>query len=128
MARILVIEDDFEVRTVIRRMIENEGHEVIEAPDGEVGTRIYREQSADLIITDILMPEKEGIETIIELRREFPEVKIIAISGGGKVGSSDYLTLAKKLGATTTLPKPFSGKDLIATVQKHLTDSQEPPV
>ena len=128
MARILVIEDDFRVRTVIRKMLEKEKHEVVEAPNGEAGMNLYREKSADLIITDILMPDKEGIETIIELRRDFPKVKIIAISGGGRIGPGDYLSLAKKVGATTTLLKPFSRQELIETVREQLSDQQDQSV
>ena len=121
MARILVIEDDVAVRTVIRKMLVKDGHEVIEAPDGKVGINLFREDPADLIITDILMPEKEGIVTIMELRRDFPDVNILAISGGGTIASGDYLSLAKKIGATRTLPKPFKGKELIGVVQELLS-------
>ncbi len=79
----------------------------MEAPDGKVALWIYKEKPADLIITDIIMPEKEGIETIMELKREFPDVKIIAISGGGKGDAGQYLDMAKKMGADNTLAKPF---------------------
>ena len=120
MARILVIEDDVAVRTVIRKMLVKNGHEVIEAPDGKVGIKHFWESPADLIITDILMPEKEGIVTIMELRRDFPDVSILAISGGGVITSSDYLALAKKIGATHTLSKPFKSKELIGVVEELL--------
>ena len=120
MARILVIEDDVAVRTVIRKMLVKNGHDVIEAPDGKVGISLFWESPADLIITDILMPEKEGIVTIMELRRDFPDVNILAISGGGKITSGDYLSLAKNIGATRTLSKPFTGKELIGVVEELL--------
>jgi len=83
MARILLIDDDAPVRRTLRKMLERQGYEVEEAPDGKAGLTLYQENPADLIITDLIMPEMEGIETIMELRRRFPDVKIIAMSGGG---------------------------------------------
>ena len=123
MARILVIEDDPQIIKLIRKMLGKEGYEVEGAPDGQIGINLFREKPYDLVITDILMPGKEGITTIIELRRDFPTVKIIAISGGGKIGSGDYLALAQKIGVPDTLPKPFSDIELIEMVRKHLPDS-----
>jgi len=93
---------------------------VIDAPDGKAGISAFREQGADLIISDIIMPEKEGLETVMELRRDFPEVKIIAISGGGFVNPDEYLHLAAKLGAQLTLAKPFERDELLAAVEKLL--------
>ena len=122
MASILLIEDDAEVRTVIRRMLESKNHEVVEAPNGKVGLRLYRKNSTDLVVTDILMPDKEGIETIRELRRDFPEVKIIAISGGGMLGLERYLELAKKMGAQRTLEKLFNGNELNEVVRELLSE------
>lgn len=107
MGRILIIEDDDQVRTLLQLALESEDHEVYTAENGNEGLRIYREQLTELVITDIIMPEKEGIETIIELHREFPNLKIIAISGGGRVHSGDYLAMAKKLGAVKTFSKPI---------------------
>jgi DNA-binding response OmpR family regulator len=112
MARILVIDDDRDVREMLRRILEHDGHEVIEASNGEAGVRLYRERPADVVITDIIMPEKEGIETIRDLRRENPQIKIIAISGGGRIGPSDYLNAARMLGAKKTFSKPFSRQEL----------------
>ncbi len=120
MARILVIDDDSPVRMIIRRMLEAEGHEVVEAVDGESGVKTFRQNPTDLIITDIVMPKKEGLEIIRELRQEFPDVKIIAISGGGKVQGRHYLELAKKLGAAYTFEKPFTWKQLTNTVNELL--------
>jgi len=124
MARILVIEDVEEVRDVIRRTLEAEGYEVVEASDGKEGIKLYREKQADLIITDIIMPDKEGIETIKELRQDFPDMKIIAISGGGRIGPFDYLNLAKQFGASRTLAKPFELKELVKIVRE-LLESHE---
>ena len=120
MADILVIDDDIEVRIVIRRMLEKKGYDVREASEGGEGIRLYREKPADLIITDILMPGKEGIETIIELRKEFPDIRIIAVSGGGRLGPGDYLELAEKIGVQCTLTKPFTWDELIQAVESLL--------
>ena len=121
MARILVIEDEGDIRGLYSRILKNAGHDVIEAPDGKVGINLYRENPADLVITDIIMPEKEGIELIIELRGDFPDVKIIAVSGGGQfMASATCLSLAKGLGAVRTLTKPFSQQELVDTVREVL--------
>jgi CheY-like chemotaxis protein len=90
---------------------------VHEAVDGKEAIENCRSHPADLLITDILMPGQEGIETIVQFRRNYPEVKIIAMSGGGRNNGQSYLELAKKLGALRTLAKPFSIKDFLATVQ-----------
>jgi len=123
MARILVIDDEANIRSLYKRILEQAGHDVREAVDGSQGTTLYRQHGADLVITDILMPQKEGIETIMELRRDFPQVKIIAISGGGQtMSSSACLHLAKRLGAIKTLAKPFSRQELLTAVQEALND------
>ncbi len=83
------------------------GHEVIDALGSKVAISLHREEPADLIIPDLIMPEKDGIETIIELRKDFPEVKIIAMSGGGSIGVEDYLIMAKGLGAMRIFSKPI---------------------
>lgn len=119
MARILVIDDETEIRTLLRRVLERDGYEVTEASDGNVGARLYREKPTDLIITDIIMPEQEGIETIMELRRDFPDAKIIAVSGGGKsMTGTDCLRLAKALGARRTFPKPLNIGEFLESVRE----------
>ena len=117
MARILIIDDDVQILKMLRKTLEHEGHEVIDAANGNKGLRLYREDPTDLIITDIIMPEKEGIETIVELRREFPEVKIIAMSGGGHGEAESYLHMAKGLGAQRTLTKPFGMEELLEAIR-----------
>jgi len=87
MARILVIDDDIQILEMLGQTLEREGYEVVDALDGKEGMRLYREAPTDLVITDIVMPEKEGVETIMELKRDFPDVKIIAMSGGGQINS-----------------------------------------
>ena len=116
MARILVIDDEAPVRNMIRQTLEREGYEVADAGDGRQGMAQLRRQPVDLVITDILMPEQEGIETIRMLRKEFPQIKILAISGGGKTGKLDILPVAQTFGAHRTLAKPFDRKDLLAAV------------
>ncbi|MCK4728855.1 MAG: response regulator [Desulfobacterales bacterium] len=117
MARILVIDDDDQIRAMLQQVLQREGYEVIEAADGKPGMRLFRERGAELIITDIIMPEKEGLETIMELRRDFPSVKIIAMSGGGHVSPKEYLYLAKKLGAQHTLCKPFTRQEILRAIR-----------
>ena len=118
MVSILVIDDEEHIRMLIRKMLELSGYEVYEAPDGKVGLELYRKKPTDLIITDILMPEKEGLETIMELRRYYPKAKIIAISGGGQIGNLSFLSAAKHLGALRTLTKPFTHKELLKTIKE----------
>lgn len=123
MARILVIDDDPQIRTMLRMMLEREGYEVTEAPDGAVGVQEFRKAPFDVVITDLLMPEKEGIETIIELKRDFPNVKIIAISGGGQhMGADNFLRLAQKIGAKHSLRKPFKRDELINMIEELLAE------
>lgn len=117
MPRILIIEDEVQVRKLTRQMLEMEGFEVLEAGDGDSGLKTFTENEIDLIITDIIMPGKEGIETILELRRENPGVKIIAMSGGGRMGPDGYLELARKFGANQTFRKPFDRLELVQAVK-----------
>lgn len=123
MAQILVIDDDAEIRKMLRIMLEREGYGVEDAYDGDVGVTIYRENPSDLVITDIVMPEKEGIETIRTLKRENPNVKIIAMSGGGRIMPDSYLKLAKSLGADKTFTKPIEKKKLLQAITDLLEEN-----
>jgi len=107
---------------MLRQLLERAGYEVVEAPDGAVGLALYYEHPADLVITDILMPEKEGIETISTLRKTASGVKIIAISGGGggRLNKEDVLLSAQAFGALRTLAKPVAREELLAAVQETL--------
>lgn len=126
MSRILVIDDDPEVRQMLRKMLERAGYDVAEATDGKMAMKHYLAQPADLIITDLIMPEKDGIETITDFRRNSPAVKIIAISGGGRYTASDnYLYIAKRLGAHHVLEKPFNHKELLKVIQQLLVNKAE---
>jgi len=118
MPLILIIDDDNKVRGMLRQTLERAGYDVLDAPDGKEGINLYRKDPVDLVITDLIMPEKEGIETIIELKRDFPDVKIVAISGGGQIDSEEYLHMAEKLGAQRTFTKPFELKELLEAVRE----------
>lgn len=115
--RILIIDDDAELRSSMRKMLKSAGHEVVEAENGEHGMDAFRKQPADVVVTDIVMPEKEGIETIQDIRVLSPSVPIVAISGGARGSTLDYLKLARTVGATSTLAKPFRTNELLACVE-----------
>lgn len=116
MANILLIDDESSVRKTIRVILEAQGHHVAEAENGREGLRLCVEHIFDLVISDIIMPEKEGIETIVELRSAHPDLRILAISGGGRIQMGDFLKMAASLGANDTLPKPFLPEQLIEKV------------
>ncbi|MEK7337311.1 MAG: response regulator [Nitrospirota bacterium] len=110
MASILVIDDDEALRLLLREMLEADGHQVREAANGHEGLALYRAQPADLVITDILMPEQDGMEVILELTREFLDARVIAMTGAS--GEQNFLSVAKLFGARHILEKPF-GADQI---------------
>jgi CheY-like chemotaxis protein len=123
MARILVVDDEQQIRLMLRQMLERLGHQVVEAAGGNEAIRSYREDPADVVIMDLIMPDKEGIETISEIRRDYPDARIIAMSGGGRMGPGNYLELATRLGAQRTLPKPFSMADIQSVLAELLKTS-----
>ncbi|NNF99001.1 MAG: response regulator [Desulfobacteraceae bacterium] len=123
MARILVIDDDHQVQKMLKQMLEREGYEVAVANDGNEGLDSYRNTPYDLVITDLIMPEKEGVETILDLKKEFNDVKIIAISGGGRNTPDQYLKVAKQLGALQTFAKPIKRNDLVQSIRDLLAVS-----
>lgn len=120
MAKILVIEDDNSFRNVLVQMLSKAGFEVQQAGDGNQAVGVCASFDPDLVLTDIIMPDKEGLETIQELLAMHPGLKIVAMSGGGKFGPDSYLPLAQKLGAKATLQKPFMREELINTIQSVL--------
>lgn len=122
MAHILIIEDEDLIRQVIRAALEKSGHTVALAGDGRQGLASHREVPADLVVTDLIMPGMEGLETIMEFKKQAPNVKIIAISGGGVGKSADYLVMAKRFGAHRTIAKPFRPSDLATTVTEMLSE------
>jgi CheY-like chemotaxis protein len=117
MNRILLIEDDSNVRMSLAMMLEDEGYTVVEAEDGEDGLNIFKKDPFDLVITDLFMPKKEGIETIDELKKEYPDVKIIAISGGGRHIPGGFLVFAKRLGAAHSFEKPIDKEEFLQAVK-----------
>jgi DNA-binding response OmpR family regulator len=117
MTKILVVDDDGLVRTSIVRLLEEAGYQVVSADDGLRGMALFRSEQPDLVITDILMPEQEGIQTVTEMRKAKPDAKIIAISGGGRIGETDFLRIAQVLGAMAAIPKPFDPDELLALVK-----------
>ena len=115
------MDDDELLRAMLRQMLESQGYEVIDAQNGKEGMKLYRMKPADLIITEIIMPEKEGIEVIRELRSEFSRVKIIAMTKASTIGRNTYLLeVAKMLGAQFTFKKPFKREELLDVVRKSL--------
>ncbi len=124
MAQILLIDDDNSLRGVLAKSLGYAGHTVIQASDGQQGIELARVAHVDLVITDLIMPGQEGVETIVQLRREQPRLPIIAISGG-LTNSTLYLEIAAKIGAKRVLPKPFTPQELIAAIDEVF--ATEPP-
>jgi two-component system chemotaxis response regulator CheY len=120
MRRILVIDDDAGVRETIRQTLDGHPYEVISAENGERGLSVCRSTPPDLVITDIVMPTMEGLQTIRELRRQRPALPIIAISAGSRGGRHDFLEIARQLGAWETLGKPFDPDELVARIESCL--------
>ena len=120
MPHILLIDDDDLFREMLSATLTQMGHTVTEARDGQEGMAKYARSVPDLVITDLIMPEKEGLETIMDLRRKNPGVKIIAMSGGGRVTGADYLQVAKAMGAARVFAKPFFREDLAVAIDEVL--------
>ena len=120
MTAILVVDDQKEMRAMVRRLLTEAGHEVAEAADGVAALAAFRAHPPALVITDIIMPGKAGIEVIATMKRERPEVKVLAMSGGGRTHVMDFLAIAQKTGADATLEKPFRKSDLLARVAELL--------
>ncbi|MGQ0812330.1 MAG: response regulator [Nitrospiraceae bacterium] len=120
MTTILIIDDEEPVQTVLRHMLEEAGYTVRTSADGRKGLQQFRQDPADLVLLDILMPEKEGLETLLELRREYPTTKVIAISGGGARRDFGYLDSARLLGAHSVLTKPIDRNRLLREIARVL--------
>jgi DNA-binding NtrC family response regulator len=116
MKRILVIDDDSAIREMLRELLTEQGYSVELAEDGEKAMELMQKDRFDLIITDIVMPEKDGISVIIHLMKQYPETKCLAMSGGGRISSKTYLNLADKLGASKTLEKPFELSEMLNAI------------
>ena len=120
MARLLVVDDDQVLRAALRIVLEGAGYDVLEAADGDAGLRLYREQGADLVLVDIFMPGRDGLEVIRALRGAIPRPKMIAMSGAERTGVLDLLEAAAAFGAARTLRKPFEPRDLLAAIRELL--------
>lgn len=120
MKRVLVIDDDEQLRALLSQILERAGYAVVEASDGGAGLKLFRAQPVDLVITDLIMPQMQGIETITELRRDFPHLPLVAISGGGRGTRADHLSIAKQLGVLRTISKPFSRDEILQAVREVL--------
>ena len=116
--KILVIDDDHMVRYALSRILQRSGYDVVTASDGKRGRMLVREELPDVVITDIIMPEQEGIETIGLLRHQYPQMKIIAISGGGRIRNVDFLEMARSLGADDVISKPFEADELLDRLRR----------
>ena len=116
MKKILIIEDNAIVRNTVSRILQSAGYQVVTANDGVQGFETFRKEQPDLVISDIIMPEQEGIGTIRQILAEKPSAKIIAISGGGRIGNTDFLQIARKMGAVDALAKPFDPEDLLGRI------------
>ncbi|MBI5315339.1 MAG: response regulator [Nitrospirae bacterium] len=120
MPSILIIDDDDSLRDSLRRTLHREGYIIIEASEGGRGLKQLERQPVDLILLDMFMPDKDGLETIMELRRTHPGIRVIAMSGGGFKGTVDVLPVATKLGVRRTLSKPFTREQLLEALREEL--------
>ncbi|HXE81972.1 MAG TPA: response regulator [Gemmatimonadales bacterium] len=120
MAHILVIDDDPDIRDTVRRTLESRGHTVEVADDGSRGIDALAARAPDLVITDVFMPRQDGVETLLELRKAFPRLRVIAMSGGSSSGLINLLEEMEMLGANQTIPKPFTPKELMKAVNEVL--------
>lgn len=127
MHHVLVIDDNQDMRELVQVILEGAGYRVELAADGHSGVEMQRRQPVDLVLTDIFMPNQDGLETIAQLRKDFPKLKIIAFSGGGKTSHShSYLLVAAEIGANAVLTKPFEQEDLLRTVRELLAPCRVP--
>ncbi|NIA04684.1 MAG: response regulator [Proteobacteria bacterium] len=115
--RILIVDDDEQIRALLQEVMEWAGFDVAVAENGRVAMRLQGQRPADLVITDLIMPEQEGLETITSLKRIYKDIKIIAISGGGRIGPEAYLPAALELGADRIFSKPFDVQEIVAAVK-----------
>ena len=120
MVRILIIDDDDSIRSVLSRYLERNGYAVDVAENGEVGLKCAQAEPPDLVITDVMMPEKDGLEVAIELRKMLPSVPLIAISGGMRIAPMDFLPMMKRFGARRVLYKPVDFEELLGIIKEEL--------
>lgn len=119
---VLVIDDEAVVRDIVQRWLEREGFVVRVAENGKIGLRLQRETPADVVVCDLIMPEQEGMETISQLRKEFPDVGVIAISGGGQIAPDAYLNVAGQLGAWKVFTKPLPMDKVVDAIREWVVE------
>ncbi len=124
MPGVLIVEDERELREMLKLSLIRRNYSVIEASNGKEAILHFKPTLTDIVITDLIMPEEDGLKVIMKLREMKPTLKIIAISGGGKAGPGNYLNLAKALGADSVFSKPFSVNDLITAIEKLLKNEK----
>lgn len=122
MKTILLIDDEEDFRRLLAATLSSAGYQVLAAENGAIALKLFRAQPVDLVITDLVMPEKEGIETMLELHKLQPALKVIVMSGGGRVDPTDYLPMARQLGASMTLAKPFKSQEMLDAVASLLAE------
>lgn len=115
--KILVIDDESDIGEMTKLLLERAGHEVACTTDGRTASKLIDEKHYEVVITDMLMPDRDGLEVIADLRRKHPTVRLIAASGGGRISSDSYLQIARRSGAHALLPKPFTLKELLASLE-----------
>ena len=118
MATVMIVDDDQQIRKLLGLMLANAGYHILVASNGVEAVKAYKEQPSDIVLTDIIMPEKDGIETIRDLKGINPDVQIIAISGGGLGNPDLYLDMAEKMGAAATIMKPIDRNELLSTIDQ----------
>ena len=123
---ILVIDDESSLREILCRVLADAGHRVTGAANGKEASKVLLTAAFDVVLTDVIMPEKDGMQVISEIRKRYPEVKIIAMSGGGHVPQDQYLRIAKGLGAHAVLEKPFPNQQLLSTIETMLAAPDSP--
>lgn len=128
MASILVVDDTPAIRGLVARLLTSAGHSITQAANGKEALRTLKTGHFDLVVTDIVMPEMEGLELIRSIRKANPQMKIIGMSGGGRGTPSDYLALAQNFGAVATLEKPFEAEELLKAVQFALEPAADKPL
>lgn len=125
MERILIIDDEPSILEVLRKILQFEGYDVVTAANGEEGLELFRQTPCDLVITDMVMPAKDGLQTILDLRNEKPDLPVIAMSGGGTISKERYLAVAGYLDRVITIAKPFSVGSVVEAVTKLLSETDE---
>lgn len=123
--RVLIVDDDEQVRIMLHRVMEWAGFEARVAENGREAMKALAREPADLVITDLIMPEQEGLETISRLKKDYPAIKIIAISGGGRIGPEAYLPTAREMGADRIFTKPFNVQEIVEAVNELLAGKEK---